>query len=161
MANTHTTLTDLFSDIADAIRAKTGETGVLVADNFPSLIEAISTGLDMTEFSIFSKVAVDEFTPTSNTNAPKINHSLGKVPLAYIILPVEHNAKANALVSMFGITKGSGSDYWVYNMYNATGTSLATGSGSAYATPTTTTIQPKTSLNHFLAGVRHKVITMC
>ena len=42
MANTHTTLTSLFSDIADAIRAK-GATGSIVADNFPDAIAAINT----------------------------------------------------------------------------------------------------------------------
>lgn len=46
MANTHTNLTSLFSDIADAIRAKTGETGTIVADNFPSAISGIETGLN-------------------------------------------------------------------------------------------------------------------
>ena len=44
MPNTHETLTSLFSDIADSIRAKTGESGVLVADNFPAEIDAIPTG---------------------------------------------------------------------------------------------------------------------
>lgn len=43
MANIHTTLTSLFSDIADAIREKTGENGNIVADNFPTEIQAIRT----------------------------------------------------------------------------------------------------------------------
>ena len=37
----HTTLTSLFSDIADAIRAKTGGSAQLVADDFPTAIAAI------------------------------------------------------------------------------------------------------------------------
>lgn len=41
MANKHETLTDLFSDIADSIRGKTGETGTIVADDFPEAIDAI------------------------------------------------------------------------------------------------------------------------
>lgn len=45
MPNTHSTLMGLFSDIADAIRAKTGGTAQITADNFPSEIAAI-TGLD-------------------------------------------------------------------------------------------------------------------
>ena len=45
MANTHKTLSSLFSDIADAIRTKTGESGKIVADNFPSKISAISSGI--------------------------------------------------------------------------------------------------------------------
>lgn len=44
MANSHATLTALFADIADAIRAKTGKTDKIVADNFPSEIEAIESG---------------------------------------------------------------------------------------------------------------------
>ena len=44
MPNTHETLTSLFSDIANSIRGKTGESGELVADNFPAEIEAIPTG---------------------------------------------------------------------------------------------------------------------
>lgn len=44
MPNTHETLTSLFSDIANSIRAKTGESRELVADNFPAEIDAIPTG---------------------------------------------------------------------------------------------------------------------
>ena len=44
MANTHETLTGLFTDIADAIREKTGGTESIVADNFPAAIEGIDTG---------------------------------------------------------------------------------------------------------------------
>lgn len=42
MANTHATLTSLFTDIADSIRAKKGTSGTIVADNFPSEIDAIT-----------------------------------------------------------------------------------------------------------------------
>ena len=44
MPNTHSTLTSLFSDIADSIRAKTGSNSTIVADNFPDAIDAIPTG---------------------------------------------------------------------------------------------------------------------
>lgn len=40
----HTNLTSLFSDIADAIRAKKGTTGTIVADNFPDEIAGIEAG---------------------------------------------------------------------------------------------------------------------
>ena len=43
MANTHTTLNSLFTDIADAIRSKTGSTSTITADNFPSAIENIQS----------------------------------------------------------------------------------------------------------------------
>ena len=41
MANTYNTLGELFSAIANAIRAKKNTTGTIVADNFPSEIESI------------------------------------------------------------------------------------------------------------------------
>lgn len=41
MANEHTTLTSLFTDIADAIRSKTESTAPLVADEFPAAIRAL------------------------------------------------------------------------------------------------------------------------
>lgn len=41
MPNTYTTLSDLFTAIADAIRAKTGETSQIIADDFPTAINAI------------------------------------------------------------------------------------------------------------------------
>ena len=55
MPNTHETLGSLFSDIADAIREKEGTVvdseghGLIVADDFPSRIEAISTGIDISD----------------------------------------------------------------------------------------------------------------
>ena len=38
MAETYSTLAALFTDIADAIREKTGETDSIVADDFPDVI---------------------------------------------------------------------------------------------------------------------------
>ena len=43
MPNTHETLTSLFTDIADAIRAKTGDSSPIVADAFPTAIGNITT----------------------------------------------------------------------------------------------------------------------
>lgn len=39
------TLTDLFTNIANAIRAKTGSTEPIIAEDFPSAIEAIEVGV--------------------------------------------------------------------------------------------------------------------
>ena len=41
---THKTLTQLFTAIANALRSKTGETGTIVADDFPNVINGLSTG---------------------------------------------------------------------------------------------------------------------
>lgn len=43
MSARHTTLASLFSDIADAIRAKTGGTATIAADNFDTAIASIPT----------------------------------------------------------------------------------------------------------------------
>lgn len=45
MANTHTNLTSLFTDIANKIRAKKGTSASIKADDFPSEIESIQTGI--------------------------------------------------------------------------------------------------------------------
>lgn len=47
MANNHSTLTGLFTNIADAIREKTGGTETIIADNFPEAIAAIDTQEDL------------------------------------------------------------------------------------------------------------------
>ena len=44
MPNTHSTLTSLFTDIADAIRAKTNSNSTIVADDFPTAISNIPSG---------------------------------------------------------------------------------------------------------------------
>lgn len=44
MANEHTTLSSLFTAIANAIRSKTGSSASIVADKFPDAISAIATG---------------------------------------------------------------------------------------------------------------------
>lgn len=59
MANTHTTLNSLFTAIANAIRGKTGGTGKIVADDFPSAISAISTSGGGVDTSDATAVAGD------------------------------------------------------------------------------------------------------
>lgn len=44
MPNTHANITDLFEDIADAIRDKDETTEPIVADTFPARIRAIPSG---------------------------------------------------------------------------------------------------------------------
>ena len=40
----HSTLTALFAAIANSLRSKTGGTGTIVADDFPTVIDGLSTG---------------------------------------------------------------------------------------------------------------------
>lgn len=47
MANKHENLNSLFTNIADAIREKTGGTATIVADDFPDAIRAIPTSEDL------------------------------------------------------------------------------------------------------------------
>ena len=50
MANQHLTLASLFTDIANAIRSKTGGSASIVADTFPTLISALDTsGIDTSD----------------------------------------------------------------------------------------------------------------
>ena len=44
MPNTHSNITDLFEDIADAIREQDETTDPIVADTFPARIRAIPSG---------------------------------------------------------------------------------------------------------------------
>ena len=48
MANKHETLTSLFTAIANAIRGKTETSESIVADDFPSAIDGIETGVNYT-----------------------------------------------------------------------------------------------------------------
>lgn len=50
MDNVHKTLTELFTATADAIRAKTGSTDEIIADEFPIKISEISAGAAGTKF---------------------------------------------------------------------------------------------------------------
>ena len=53
------TLTELFTNIANAIRAKTGSTEPIIAEDFPSAIEAIDVGVSCNTCTI--TIADDAF----------------------------------------------------------------------------------------------------
>lgn len=76
MPNTHETLTSLFSDIADAIREKTGGTEEIVADTFPTAIESIPTGSP--------RVEIGTFNVPSKVSSLLFHHNLGVVPTIVI-----------------------------------------------------------------------------
>lgn len=58
----HNSLSELFTDIAASIRAKTGGTDTIVADNFPEAIEAIEAGSG----GIAAGISYDEFDSNGN-----------------------------------------------------------------------------------------------
>ena len=69
---THTTLTALFTAIANSIRRKTGETGKLVADDFPAMIDALgSEGLPAQRMAVIP-IALD----SALGNGANSNHTL-------------------------------------------------------------------------------------
>ena len=55
MTLSHSTVTDLFTDIASTIRSKTGSNSPIVADAFPTAINAINvmTDIDRANLKIF------------------------------------------------------------------------------------------------------------
>ena len=52
MANKHTTLNSLFTNIANALRLKKQTSGTIIADNFPTEIENLRTGFDLNNHEI-------------------------------------------------------------------------------------------------------------
>ena len=59
MPNRHTTLTSLFTDIAGAIRSKTGDSAEIKADDFDTAIEAIPSGGGGGEYTVEQLLGVD------------------------------------------------------------------------------------------------------
>lgn len=67
MANTHTSLSSLFTSIANKIRAKTGSTSEIIADDFPDAIDNILTPTDGT---IATKTSSDLTTSGATVTVP-------------------------------------------------------------------------------------------
>ena len=59
MPNKHKTLNSLFTDIAGAIRSKTGDSAKIKADEFDTAIEAIPTGGGSGEFTTNQLMGID------------------------------------------------------------------------------------------------------
>lgn len=87
MPNTHATLTSLFSDIADAIRAKTGGTANIIADEFPDAIDAIPSGSSVTVEPL-SVTANGTYTaPTGKAYSPvTVNVQTSSLPTGFSML---------------------------------------------------------------------------
>ena len=67
-----TNLTTLFTNIANAIRAKTGSSEQIVAENFPTAIAGITTGLKLTNTTTLTSTADGKITFPSDPENHKV-----------------------------------------------------------------------------------------
>lgn len=113
---THTTLSSLFTAIADAIRAKKGTTAAIVADNFPTEI----ANLSLSGLSGYTKLGETTFTVnTTSTSAGSVGTlNLGSTAVnAGIILYVRIRDTAGKRAGYF-----YGSDCYLFNCQKANAT---------------------------------------
>ena len=102
MPNRHTTLTSLFTDIAGAIRSKTGDSAEIRADDFDTAIEAIPTG--------GSSIETIELSVTQNGNyIPDEGKAYSKVSVS-----VPQTAESGTLKSLLDTTKSSSYLFYGY-----------------------------------------------
>ena len=94
---THTTLSNLFSDIADAIRAKTGSAEEIIADDFPTAIAAISgSGTPTINGKTFD---CGTFTTASNITANyTVSHALGRTPEFLVLWTVNNDCSVQCVL---------------------------------------------------------------
>ena len=117
MPNRHTTLTSLFTDIAGAIRSKTGDSAEIRADDFDTAIEAIPTGgggennlkklLDATKsctclFSYYSGTSVDDLISYSDTSNVTTMGNMFEYCPKLTTIPQLDTSNVTNMYSMFG-----------------------------------------------------------
>ena len=105
MAN-HTSLASLFSDIADAIRAKTGGSSNIIADNFPTAISQIPTGGTPT-----LQTKTKTYTPTTSQQTEQVRADNGYDGLEQVNVTV--NAMPTGSAGTPTASKGTVSDHSV------------------------------------------------
>lgn len=96
MANTHETLESLFTDTANAIRAKTGGTADIVADEFPQAIALIPSGGNNRLTSDFLDVIKTEVTVGENSvsNAVELENYLATLAGVDNVFAVSMHSKS-------------------------------------------------------------------
>lgn len=100
MANKYTTLSGLFTAIADAIRSKTSGSAQIVADDFPEAISDLVSGSDYRGQNLISTIAQGT-SYTQNGIEAKIRSDLSPAVIdenSKIVIP------NSAIVSLLGIT---------------------------------------------------------
>lgn len=101
MANTHGTLTELFTAIANAIRTKTGSNAKIVADDFPNAIAGISTGTGTTTPKLQTK------TVTPKASNQTVSPDNGYDGLSTVTVSGDSDLVAGNIkngVNIFGVT---------------------------------------------------------
>lgn len=83
----HTSLASLFGDIADALRAKTGGSAQITADDFPTAIAAIPAA------------RIGETTASNSSNVQTISFTVNGEPTVFACVPVT-DTDANKTVSI-------------------------------------------------------------
>lgn len=153
----HTTLTSLFTDIADAIRAKTGSSSAIVADDFPSAITAIPSGSSdwnwmgrnptlvstvYSETASINSIGYSSWTPSTSQATLRASSSLSAITLStsYNYYVVEKFAFTSAFKS--GATTANLPIRYVrtiiFPVYRTASTTRAYNSGSPNNMTTTT-----------------------
>lgn len=123
MPNRHTTLTSLFTDIAGAIRSKTGDTASIKADDFDTAIEAIPTGGGggLTAEQLLGVDPIDSLTydGTTLTSYSLYNRTINNLSLPNLttinmgaLSRANVSSDLNTLFSKVKIIEGHGASYF-------------------------------------------------
>lgn len=136
---THTTLSSLFTAIADAIREKTGGTDTIVADDFPTAIAGISTGpsLEDCTWELISAISAagmgSSLFSVGDTKSVAISGTVGALDIdgTYyaFILGFNHNSSVeggNSIHFQFGKDANGADIAFVDSSYNTTDTTGST-----------------------------------
>lgn len=120
----YTSLTDLFTAIADSIRAKRGTSTIISAQNFPSQINAIPT----------ATIATKSVTPTSASTSISFS-GLGGSPKVFAVILDQSTVVANSSTSSRKIAAAyklgaNGSQYAISFYHSSSGARLSRSSSS-------------------------------
>ena len=114
MANTHASLTALFTAIANAIRGKTGEEGALKADDFPTAIAAIPSGLSGVEKDLWTTgadIPVSTSIETSQLHNGKIYLAQNIAGTAMLIYDIATNLWTTGALTPSAVAKKTSQIY--------------------------------------------------
>lgn len=149
----HTSLTSLFSDIADAIRAKTGGSSSIVADDFPTAIAGINTS------------RYGETSAANSSDSSSISFTVSGEPTVFACVPVTDTG-SNKTVSISSSTRiVTGVIKYGNNIYHGMqvggGTSFAlriSQVDTAYNNGTFTLTVNASNAGKFLNGVTYRLL---